>query len=167
MLPFRNRALRADAISDLGDRMKAKIALVNQADQAPEEPTADEPPSTSDEEDIWLSLDRNVAADRSIHRTQPSGSPHELLQYLNLPNCDRKKWPNPIEYLETIKGMYPTVYALAREILPIMATSTPCERLCSHAGLILTQLRSRLSGHRLDELIFLRSVDERDWFPPA
>lgn len=71
---------------------------------------------------------------------------------------------NPIIELESIKGTYPLVHQIACDVLPIVATSTPCERLFSHAGIILSQFRSRLLGKRLDELVFLRSIDEEYWF---
>lgn len=67
---------------------------------------------------------------------------------------------NPIIELESIKGTYPLVHQVACDVLPIVATSTPCERLFSNAGIILSQFRSRLLGKRLDELVFLRSIDE-------
>ncbi|KAK3923499.1 E3 SUMO-protein ligase ZBED1 [Frankliniella fusca] len=174
-LPFKNENALRGAIAYVGGLMKAKMAVAeeetNAMDVEPLVSAHDLEGEGEEENDLWTSLDRNVQVARAARRAQPSqpGIPDELLRYLAQPNVDRKKCPNPIECLESTKDSFPMVHAVARDVLPVLATSTPCERLFSHAGLIYTQRRGRLLSKRLDELIFLRSVDEETWFacPPA
>ncbi|KAE8737491.1 hypothetical protein FOCC_FOCC017044 [Frankliniella occidentalis] len=171
-LPFKNKDALKNATNHLASLMRAKMAAPDFEEPAEEQPLP--PPATqAEEDDLWSSLDRNVQAHRAARQSQPAPAvvppppnriPEELQRYLDMPNCNRKKFPNPIEYLETIKDKFPYIYEVAREVLPIVATSTPCERLFSHAGLIFTQLRNRLHGSKVDELVFLRSVDEEMWF---
>ncbi|XP_070159825.1 E3 SUMO-protein ligase ZBED1-like isoform X3 [Polyergus mexicanus] len=47
--------------------------------------------------------------------------------------------------------------------LNIIATSVPSERLFSKAGALKTERRNRLSGKRLNMLLFLGSLSEKDW----
>lgn len=90
------------------------------------------------------------------------GIPIELRQYLNRPVCSRDT--NPLEEWEKYKIIYPHIYEIAREHLGILATSVPCERLFSKAGLIITQQRNRLSSDHLNQQLFLQSLSEYDWF---
>ncbi|CAD6240873.1 GSCOCG00012586001-RA-CDS, partial [Cotesia congregata] len=60
--------------------------------------------------------------------------------------------------------IFPYLWSVDKKYLPIVGTSLPCERLFSHAGLIANQSISRLLPQHLNELIFLRSIDEEMWF---
>lgn len=95
---------------------------------------------------------------------EAGGLPIQLRQYLTRPAVNRKQNPNPFTVWESMKYEYPYLWKVAKKYLPIVATSVPCERLFSHAGLIANQLRSRLSPQHINELIFLRSIGEEMWF---
>lgn len=119
------------------------------------------------EDDFWSLLDGEVrqAADNHAASLNPAlGYVDEFRSYLNTPPLDRKAHPNPLEAWETLKNQYPNVYKVAMEFVPLLASSIPCERLFSHAGLIFTFKRSRLSPKKLNMLVFLRSVPEQLWF---
>ncbi|KAK3929562.1 E3 SUMO-protein ligase ZBED1 [Frankliniella fusca] len=94
-----------------------------------------------------------------------SALPSQLRAYLLSPPLDRREHPNPIKAWESMKTGHEHLYDLAMQYFPVMATSSSAERLFSHAGLIATQLRSRLSPEHLNQLVFLRSVPARFWFP--
>ncbi|KAI8123564.1 Zinc finger BED domain-containing protein 1 [Lucilia cuprina] len=93
---------------------------------------------------------------------EDNGIPFELAQYLKRPVCPRHT--NPIEEWEQYKQVYPNLYLIAQKYIGILATSVPCERLFSKAGLIITQRRNRLSSENLDQQLFLQNISEEDWF---
>lgn len=122
-----------------------------QAQEKEEETTATNESSSSGDtaDDPWSAIDSKVRqSNAAADRDRAGGMPIELRQYLNRPPVDRKTNPNPLKSWQTLKGEYPHVWEVARRLLSITATSVPCERLFSHAGLITTQLtvRSRLSA---------------------
>ena len=51
---------------------------------------------------------------------------------------------------------YPTLARIALDVLPIQASSVPCERLFSAAKLIATDRRARLSPEVFEELQVLK-----------
>lgn len=113
------------------------------------------------DDDTWSYLDNAVSCSNSEADTDEAGGlPIQLRQYLTRPAVNRKQNHNPFIVWESIKYEYPYLWNVAKKFLPIVATSVPCERLFSHAGLIANQLRSRLSSQHLNELVFLRSIDE-------
>ena len=85
----------------------------------------------------------------------------ELRAYLALPqvafrNADGTR-ANPLAWWRKHESLYPNLARLARRYLCIPATSASVERLFSVAGLVLTQLRSRLKSDIADDLITLRT----------
>ena len=51
---------------------------------------------------------------------------------------------------------YPTIYALALDILPIQATSVPCEHVFSSSKETTTARRNRISGELMEQLQMLK-----------
>jgi hypothetical protein len=62
---------------------------------------------------------------------------------------------NPLDWWRSNSVNYPAVAKAARMILAIPATSAPCERLFSHAGLTISNDRARLTPDVASDLIFL------------
>ncbi|KAH9641461.1 hypothetical protein HF086_006077 [Spodoptera exigua] len=60
-----------------------------------------------------------------------------------------------LQYWRDKKTCMPSLYALARSILNIPATSTPSERVFSTAGLVITAKRSRLNPIRVNRIVFI------------
>ncbi|CAF3375517.1 unnamed protein product [Rotaria sp. Silwood2] len=54
------------------------------------------------------------------------------------------------------KDLYPIIYSIARDILIIPASNTAVERLFSASGRTVTDTRTRLSGEKLDKLMFIK-----------
>jgi zinc finger BED domain-containing protein 1 (E3 SUMO-protein ligase ZBED1) len=86
----------------------------------------------------------------------------EMRQYFAEPLMIRKS--DPLLYWENNKCKYPNLHKLAVKYLSIIATSVPSERLFSSAGDIITPERNRLDDRNLDDLLFLHSVSEKDFF---
>lgn len=87
----------------------------------------------------------------------------DLKNYLSQPVEDLKKC-DPIKYWCNHKDtMYKKISKIAYKYMCIVDTSVPSERLFSVAGNIVTPSRNRLSGERLQKLIFLKSLEEKHW----
>ena len=112
------------------------------------------------DDDLWNYRD-TIILKTVPHPDEPGGIPAELRNYLSQKLISRKE--NPLNYWEEAKHAFPNVYRVAKRYLSIPATSVPCERLFSRAGIIDSNFRSRLNLERLSRLVFLSSVEEKDW----
>ena len=65
------------------------------------------------------------------------------------------EYSNPLEWWEQRQTLYPTLAALARRILCIPATSAPCERLFSVAGMAIRDDRTRMLPEHADSVLFI------------
>ncbi|XP_075147197.1 E3 SUMO-protein ligase ZBED1-like [Haematobia irritans] len=118
----------------------------------------------ADPDDIWHYIDSTVSKEKQLFEEHDNALPLQLRQFLNTPTVNRKANPNPFIAWEVIQNEYPYVWKIAKKMLPIVATSVPSERLFSHAGIIANQLRNRISPQHLNQLVFLRSLEEKMWF---
>ncbi|XP_071580370.1 E3 SUMO-protein ligase ZBED1-like [Temnothorax nylanderi] len=85
--------------------------------------------------------------------------PEEFRYYLNqvpinINECPLKYWQG---------HPHSSLAKLAKRYLTIIATSVPSERLFSRAGNIINDLRNRLTGQHLQQLLFLNSLSIEDW----
>ncbi|KAG5306571.1 ZBED1 protein, partial [Acromyrmex insinuator] len=110
--------------------------------------------------DLW-SFHDNLTALFIDTISDDSGMHFELRQYLHQSVIPRHS--NPLEYWQTLKAVYPTLFKIAKQYLAVVATSVPTERLFSKAGLIKSDIRNRLKSSRLNSLFFLQSVEYEDW----
>lgn len=53
---------------------------------------------------------------------------------------------------------FPLIASLARRVLAVPATSAQSERLCSAAGLLVTEKRASLGHENVEMLLLLRTV---------
>lgn len=119
------------------------------------------PPVETDPKDMWSLHDSLLSANFSQEAEIDGGIPVELRQFLNRPVVNRQM--DPFEAWDALKTEYPHVYEVALNYLPDLATSVSSERLFSEAGLIATELRNRLTGSHLSQLLFLASINENQW----
>ncbi|KAK3922302.1 Zinc finger BED domain-containing protein 4, partial [Frankliniella fusca] len=123
------------------------------------------PPADGADDGLWAEFDSNVRAHAPLaHQDVAGGLPVEWRQYLNSSLAGRKENPNALSVWKVMKDQYPHVYKVAMRHLCAMATSVPSERLFSHAGLMATQLRNRLSGKNLDMLVFFAQCARKTVF---
>jgi len=111
-------------------------------------------------DDIW-SVHEDLANMQFSHEKSNEMST-ELKLYLNQPTIGLAE--DPIYYWYNIyKSMYPSLRVIAKQYLPIVATSVPSERLFSKAGNIMVDNRSKLSPKHLQNLLFLNSLSLQEW----
>ena len=65
-------------------------------------------------------------------------------------------YSNPLDWWKARAGRFPILSALSRSVLCVPATSAPCERLFSHAGLTIANDRASLLPDNAAEIIYLR-----------
>lgn len=108
---------------------------------------------------IWHDFDQEVS--ELLKRTNPtSGGIVEVDKYLE-PLLPRMQ--NPIKWWLSKKETYPrlfdiacrTMYTISVSGLCIPATSVPSKRFFSKAGQIIVDRRNRLSGKKVNQLLFL------------
>ena len=147
----------------LGDLVKEKM---REGEVASTAASAAEENGTGVGDDFWSDFDREAQAHSSRFSGQDTagGLPIQLRMYLDSALVPRQSMQNPLLAWEAFKGEYKYVYDVAQKYVSLLATSVPAECLFSHAGLISSQLRTRLSGKHLDMLVFLRSCPDKFWF---
>ncbi|XP_022163234.1 zinc finger BED domain-containing protein 4-like [Myzus persicae] len=87
--------------------------------------------------------------------------PTDLKHYLNHPTIPLGE--DILKYWDQNGNMYPHLKKIVQPYLSVVATSVPSERLFSKAGNIMTEKRNRLKGKKLQQLLFLSSLDINDW----
>lgn len=110
--------------------------------------------------DVWA-FHYNLVESRALSVDDSDGMSLELRQYLNQSLISRSQ--NPFEHWQTLKSAYPTLFPIAMRYLSVVATSVPSELVFSKTGIIKSDLRSRLTGKRLNNLLFLGLLSEENW----
>jgi len=77
----------------------------------------------------------------------------EFDHFLLLPNTDPDA--DPLSWWKREQQSFPILAQLARKYLCVCGTSVPSERLFSHAGYIVNELRTHLSPENVNMLVFL------------
>lgn len=83
----------------------------------------------------------------------PQNPIDEFDKYIQEPLLKRHE--NPLDWWRERKAVYPHLYSYMLKRLNITATSVPCERVFSKAGLELNERRTRLSTNKLSEFVFI------------
>ena len=97
----------------------------------------------------------NTDCEIAVHLEMMSYDREGVLERLTL--IDGKEvHNNPLDWWKHNSGKYPILSSIARRILCVPATSAPCERLFSYAGLTISNDRNRLLPENAEEFIFLR-----------
>jgi len=98
------------------------------------------------------SLDKNVSKFQP-KSTASSKAIIEVQRYLEDEVLSRNE--NPLDWWRKNRCNYPFLSTLVRSRCCTLATSVPCERLFSKAGIILNERRTRLSTNKLKQLLFI------------
>lgn len=123
------------------------------AEPAPSTSTASSSTSTALSSSIWNDFDQEIA--RLVPENNIAAGIVELDKYIQEPIINRSE--NPLLWWHVRKPVYPLLYQYILKRLNIVATSVPCERIFSKAGLTLTNRRRRLKAKKLSQLLFISS----------
>jgi hypothetical protein len=82
----------------------------------------------------------------------------ELERYLQMNIDDIYKQPNPLPFWRDHQNKLPALSLLARRLFSIPVTSAGVERQFSSAGLTITQRRSSLDPDTVNDVLFVRSI---------
>ncbi|XP_057333515.1 E3 SUMO-protein ligase ZBED1-like [Microplitis mediator] len=110
---------------------------------------------------IWKHHEKRAAESMKFVEENNIGHHFELKQYLKEPPILINE--DPIQYWNSRKSFFPSLYKIAEEYLIIPATSVPSERLFSTAGLIMTKRRNRIKPDKFQKILFLQCLDDKDW----
>lgn len=120
---------------------------------APSTSTASSSTSTALSSSIWNDFDQEIA--NLVPENTIAAGIVELDKYIQEPIINRSE--NPLLWWHVRKPVYPLLYQYILKRLNIVATSVPCERIFSKAGLTLTNRRRRLKAKKLSQLLFISS----------
>ncbi|CAH0714114.1 unnamed protein product, partial [Brenthis ino] len=109
--------------------------------------------STNKEPSIWSDFDEEVAS--LVPENSTAAGIVEVDKYIQEPILHRLE--DPLLWWHTRKSVYPLLYQYILKRLNIVATSVPCERIFSKAGLTLTDRRRRLKAAKVSMLLFIGS----------
>lgn len=108
--------------------------------------------SSSSSSLIWKRFDQQYEANQTAINPTAAGI-IELDRYLQEPLISRCE--DPLKWWNEHKLMYPRLYVMVRKRLCVTATSVPCERLFSKAGMVITEKRSRMLASKSSLVLFL------------
>jgi hypothetical protein len=75
-----------------------------------------------------------------------------LEQYLRVSKIESDA--DPLDWWRKNEDRFPKIARIARQILALQASSANVERVFSHAGTIINDLRNRLSANNVHRLMF-------------
>lgn len=101
--------------------------------------------------------------DNIVRRTQPQGTPQsratvEVQRYVDSQVIGRSE--DPLTWWRGSQYIFPTIAKVVKARFNIVATSVPCERIFSKAGVIINDRRTRLKPSKVEKLIFLNKNDK-------
>lgn len=152
---FKGKGFRDDdnykkALASLSMRVGAMRTLAAETVPFTTEPT----PSTSSStvpNSIWNDFDTEIA--RLVPENNTAAGVVEINKYIQEPLINRLD--DPLLWWHARKSVYPILYKYVLKRLNIVATSVPCERIFSKAGLTLTNRRRRLKATKVSQLLFI------------
>lgn len=135
------------------DQLKRKICQVTfpETDNPTLNPTRSESASSSSSL-LWKKFDEQYET-LSTSITPTAAGIIELDRYLQEPLINRCE--DPLKWWAIHKGLYPRLFIMVKKRLCVTATSVPCERLFSKAGMVITEKRSRMLASKSSQVLFL------------
>lgn len=104
---------------------------------------------------IWDEYDKHTANLFQNENNATAASIIEINRYLQEPIIKRNE--NPLLWWKERAITYPRLYQLTKKRLCVPATSVPCERTFSRAGLTISERRTRLSANKVQKLLFINA----------
>jgi hypothetical protein len=105
-----------------------------------------------DEFSIWPDYDYKTSS-VFLNDNATAAGIVKVNRYIQEPIIKRSR--NPLMWWKERKFTYPRLFELMKTRLCIPATSVPCERVFSKAGLTISDKRSRLSAQKVQKLLFI------------
>lgn len=136
--------------------LKRKISSITLPTEEPTPSTSGATPRTAtftSTSSLWDDFDAEVS--HQIPHNPVAAGIVEFDRYMREPIIKRKE--NPLKWWKERRSLYPHLYSFMLKRLNMTATSVPCERVFSKAGLILNQKRTRLTTKKLSQLVFISS----------
>lgn len=140
---------------------------INEIKSNCEEPNSSNQGSSDDDgersDSLWSvhnDLVSKKAASQSSEQSEER-MPTELKHYISQPTI--LLGDDILKYWDINGNMFPLLKKIVQPYLSLVATSVPSERLFSKAGNIMTEKRNRLKGEKLQQLLFLSSLNFEDW----
>lgn len=117
---------------------------------------------TEQADNLW-SFHNELVSKKASENSEENNErmPTDLKHFLNQPTIPLQE--NIFQFWKVQRIMYPHIAKIAEPYLSLVATSVPSERLFSKAGNIMTAKRNRLKGEKLQQLLFLNSLNVDDW----
>jgi zinc finger BED domain-containing protein 1 (E3 SUMO-protein ligase ZBED1) len=100
---------------------------------------------------LWKTFDEQYSVSTVINPT--AAGIIEVDKYLQEPLLNRHE--DPLSWWRNHKLLYPRLFILVKKRLCVPATSVPCERLFSKAGMVITERRNRMLPSKSSQVIFL------------
>ncbi|XP_029345286.1 zinc finger BED domain-containing protein 1 isoform X2 [Acyrthosiphon pisum] len=120
--------------------------------------------SDDDSDSLWSVHNELVTKKKAASQSSEQSEeriPTELKHYLNQPTIPLGD--DILKYWDINGNMFPLLKIIVQPFLSVVATSVPSERLFSKAGNIMTEKRNRFKGEKLQQLLFLSSLNFEDW----
>lgn len=97
---------------------------------------------------------------KKVKHAQPPGTAMssaiaEVQRYVEDPVIATNE--DPLAWWRVKQYMYPSIAKVVKEKFNIVATSVPCERIFSKAGVLINERRTRLKASNLEKLMFLNA----------
>jgi hypothetical protein len=98
-----------------------------------------------------------LEAEPSVPGTKEERLRAEIQRFISIPRltADEMDELDILAWWKERQNDFPQLALVARQVLGIVATSAPSERVFSTGGNVVTQLRQRLDPQNVDKLIFL------------
>lgn len=140
--------------------IRLKLADLKTNSSSSNKESSDDDTETADS--LW-SFHNELVSKKASENSEDNNErmPTDLKHFLNQPTIPIHE--NIIKFWDVHKMMYPNIAKIAEPYLSLIATSVPSERLFSKAGNIMNAKRNRLSGEKLQQLLFLSSLNLDDW----
>lgn len=100
---------------------------------------------------LWKEFDESYT--QNIAQNPMAAGIIELDKYLQQPLINRSE--DPLSWWKVHKVLYPRLFIMVKKRLCVPATSVPCERLFSKAGMVITDRRNRMLASKSSQVLFL------------
>lgn len=131
--------------------MKTKIGITSTPEPEVQQPPIPQQMPQPEEDFMWGDFDAEIAV--LVPQNPTAAGIVEFDTYMEEPLLRRTD--NPLLWWSERKSVYPRLYKYMLKRLNITATSVPCERVFSKAGLTLNERRTRLKTKKLSQLLFI------------